>query len=549
MHITYEHSRRDRPYVVELWWTSPQGGQGLSPIRKKIQCMDGEEPMEMREVTRGNVIPLPPSSVIQTVVLEPHGLPVFARVCSYVDGHWIPAGFAVLYDDTVEKLPACRRADIPYFPDRPVPVCGYFTVKWREGRPSGEKVFADEINGLLRDTARAYDKINDFVTHTNWCNKHRGIYTPKYVRVEWWGCREDYGTSPCPHFDRLSDPLVTENWIKKMLLDVLTFQSLTLEDFMKLPTDGRTARGVYGRVVTIHCVTRPYVPDEIDGVPTDQFTMASAFAGDCEDSSIFMFHLMDQIRTQDWDSKEIQRLKEIALKAGTPVAVMGRATSPAIHIGGKRKPHETCPHMFVVVLPDELFGSGRPGQESIMLEGTAMVSPFYHRERPDQGHLKKMLQIDKDLGIHPCQGNFCRDYVESPACHAAAEAHRGIFLDAEGSAVQFYFTKPSDNAFHDMAVPPPCGVFVEDLFEPHDLQVRPLPREKEKEKLLMRIFSRPVIALDDQPRKQPAILPSRTDGKIVAYGSAVPRGEWWSFEFGHGTCFVQTYRAEAGNMV
>ena len=209
------------------------------------------------------------------------------------------------------------------------------------------------------------------------------------------------------------EQIVTDEWIRGMLGDILSLRGASMDDFTR-PTRSRESRQKFlsdvVKLVTYHASTWPYFPDMAtvraqDGVgeewiPIDDMDPARIKPGDCEDvSSISVQIACDILRRRNVSCPIIKMVQYYLAMLGVPCGVSGRVLAPSndgsvLHVYGMFVP---LPLFESLVSVDVGAGGGRYVLETYalnpvdiplhcaLIEGTVLSSPFYTaREHVDE---------------------------------------------------------------------------------------------------------------------------------------------------------------------
>lgn len=219
------------------------------------------------------------------------------------------------------------------------------------------------------------------------------------------------GQPQCMGVDSFFQPAqaATERYYLDRLRETLLVRGIA--DFMALE-DEEELLHIVDHVVRTHVCTRPYVADKVHNptgtggyhfVRSDYERYADCVPGDCEDSAVVIYRLLEGLLYGRFKNKMVLKLQRAAWNLGVPCCVAGtfaKADHPFAHTSGG--------HMYAVAIPVPVFLK-MVGKEDLCAELQATY-----------GFNMKRTQIAFLEGVYRTS-MFYRDRSTSPAKKAFHE--------------------------------------------------------------------------------------------------------------------------------
>lgn len=226
------------------------------------------------------------------------------------------------------------------------------------------------------------------------------------------------------------EQIVTDDWIRSSMLDVLRLRDVSWTEFIRPPpTEEERQKRLSDvvKLVTYHAATWPYFPDSvavrdqtttnIEEVPIDDMDPARIKPGDCEDvASISIQIANDIIRRRNVQCPFIRQIQRYLVMLGVPCGVSGLLQgSDTLHVYGMFIPAP----LFCSLAGLELTRLGddmtNVPLHCALIEGTVLSSPFYTtRERVSSKKLAVCSQLQSILQVEGGEGggdiewnNYC----------------------------------------------------------------------------------------------------------------------------------------------
>lgn len=222
------------------------------------------------------------------------------------------------------------------------------------------------------------------------------------------------------------EQIVTDDWIRKSMLDILRLREVSWTEFIRPPpTEEEQQKRLSDvvKLVTYHAATWPYFPDtvavrdqtsRVTEVPIDDMNPARIKPGDCEDvASISIQIAIDIVRRRNVQCPFIRQIQHYLTMLGVPCGVSGLLEgSETLHVYGMFIP---APLFCSLVGRAESPPSIEVPLHCALIEGTVLSSPFYtSRERVSSQKLAICSQIESILQVAGGEGggdmewtNFC----------------------------------------------------------------------------------------------------------------------------------------------
>lgn len=236
------------------------------------------------------------------------------------------------------------------------------------------------------------------------------------------------------------EEIVTDDWIRKSMLDVLRLRDANWADFIRPPlTEEEHQKRLSDvvKLVTYHASTWPYFPDavavrnlqpkgsgggSITHVPIDDMDPARIKPGDCEDvASITIQITNDIMRRRNVQCPLIRQVQRYLTILGVPCGACGLLQgSDSLHVFGIFIPVPLFCSLLGITPPPQSTSSSLGDERRIplhcaLIEGTVLSSPYYTlRERVSSKKLAVCSQIESILRVEGGEGegdvewhNYC----------------------------------------------------------------------------------------------------------------------------------------------